>query len=459
MMNNSELIPSQSSNSSSGLNSDKEKHTEHLTINQKEAIGLLQIGTFLEYFDLMLYVHMAVLLNELFFPKTDPHTTALLSAFAFCSTFVLRPFGALIFGYLGDNLGRKSTVILTTMLMAISCITMANLPTYAQIGISAAWMVTICRMVQGVASLGEIVGAEVYLTESLPVPIRYPYVAFIAVASVLGTAMALVIASLFTSFEMSWRMAFWIGSCVAAIGSVARTRLRETPEFADIKMKRQRQKSLETASKKELVQSKKLMQAAVISKDKKSAQKSGLMFFLIQCAWPICFYFAYIYCGNILKSLGYTAEQVIHQNLAVTLIQLLSLTGVAVLSYWVHPLKILKTKLFLFLIFILICPFVLEYANTPLSIFFLQALTVALAPDSAPAIPVFLVHLPVSRRFTYASFTYALSRAFMYIVTSFGLIYLTTWFGHWGLWLVFVPSIIVFLLGVKHFEQLEFQSA
>ena len=63
-----------------------------LNSQQKEAVGLLQIGTFLEYFDLMLYVHMAVLLNELFFPKTDPYTAALLSAFAFCSTWVLRPF-------------------------------------------------------------------------------------------------------------------------------------------------------------------------------------------------------------------------------------------------------------------------------------------------------------------------------------------------------------------------------
>ena len=68
-----------------------------LNREQREAVGLLQIGTFLEYFDLMLYVHMAVLLNELFFPKTDPHTAALVTAFAFCSTYVLRPFGALFF--------------------------------------------------------------------------------------------------------------------------------------------------------------------------------------------------------------------------------------------------------------------------------------------------------------------------------------------------------------------------
>ena len=91
----------------------------------------MQIGTFLEYFDLMLYVHMAVLLNELFFPKTDPLTTALLTAFAFCSTYVLRSFGALLFGYIGDHIGRKTTVILTTMMMAASCTIMASLPTYA----------------------------------------------------------------------------------------------------------------------------------------------------------------------------------------------------------------------------------------------------------------------------------------------------------------------------------------
>ena len=125
---------------------------------QREAVGLLQIGTFLEYFDLMLYVHMAVLLNDLFFPKTDPHTASLIAAFAFCSTYVLRPFGALLFGWIGDNIGRKTTVIITTMMMAVSCLIMANLPTYSQIGISAAWIVTICRLIQGLSSMGEAVG-------------------------------------------------------------------------------------------------------------------------------------------------------------------------------------------------------------------------------------------------------------------------------------------------------------
>jgi MHS family proline/betaine transporter-like MFS transporter len=144
-----------------------------LTREQKEVVGLLSIGTLLEYFDLMLYVHIAVLLNDLFFPKYDPHVMQLLSALAFCSTYLLRPIGALIFGWIGGNIGRKSTVIITTAMMAVSCIIMANLSTFAQIGIVASWLVTICRIVQGMTSMGEITGAQLYLTEYLIPPKRY----------------------------------------------------------------------------------------------------------------------------------------------------------------------------------------------------------------------------------------------------------------------------------------------
>ena len=157
-----------------------------LNREQKEAIGLLQIGTFLEYFDLMLYVHMAVLLNELFFPKTDPHTASLLAAFAFCSTYLLRPIGALIFGHIGDTIGRKATVIITTMMMSVSCLVMANLPTYAQIGISAAWLATGCRIIQGFSSMGEIMGAQVYVSEIVRPPSQYIAVSCISIASMVG---------------------------------------------------------------------------------------------------------------------------------------------------------------------------------------------------------------------------------------------------------------------------------
>lgn len=142
-----------------------------LTREQKAAVGLLSIGTFLEYFDFMLHVHMAALLNELFFEPTDPFTSSLRTAFAFCSAYILRPVGALIFGWLGDNIGRKHTVIITTFLMASSCFAMAILPTYAQIGIAATWLAIICRIIQGISAVGEFTGASLYVTEITSPPI------------------------------------------------------------------------------------------------------------------------------------------------------------------------------------------------------------------------------------------------------------------------------------------------
>lgn len=147
----------------------------------------------------MLYVHMALLLNTLFFPEYDPFTFALLSAFFFCSTYLLRPLGALIFGYIGDHLGRKIVVILTTILMAVTCVIIGSIPTYAQIGITASWVLTICRVVQGMSATAESRGAELYLTESSAPPIRYPLVALITVFSAVGTTVALGIAAIFTN--------------------------------------------------------------------------------------------------------------------------------------------------------------------------------------------------------------------------------------------------------------------
>ena len=211
------------------------ENQQSLTREQKEAVGLLSIGTMLEYFDLMLYVHMAVLLNELFFPKTDPFTASLLAAFAFCSTYVLRPFAALVFGYIGDNIGRKATVIITTGIMSISCLVMANLPTYAQIGIGASWAITICRIIQGMSSMGEMVGAELYLSELIPLPARYSTVSIIAVCSSLGMSAALTIANLVNTNGFNWRTAFYCGAVIALIGFFARTKLRETQDFINAK--------------------------------------------------------------------------------------------------------------------------------------------------------------------------------------------------------------------------------
>ena len=418
-----------------------------LNHQQKEAIGLLQIGTFLEYFDLMLYVHMAVLLNELFFPKTDPHTASLLAAFAFCSTYVLRPFGALIFGWLGDSIGRKTTVIITTMMMAISCLVMASLPTYSQIGITAAWIVTLCRIMQGISSMGEVVGAQIYLTEIIKPPTQYLVIVLIPIALSSGCLFALAIATLATTSGFEWRNAFWIGASIAVIGSLARTRLRETPEFLDMKERQKKQQKSAVIGGKN-------------SQLKLQFNKKNLLtYFLIDCSSPVFFYFTYIYCGTLMKNLfNFTPAEIIKQNMFVGFIDLLMcFVWLVFLIYKPQTLKILKTEFFAILPFVLLCPYILSSVETPFHLFLIQSFCTCFCLGKMASASIFIKHFPVSRRFTFLSFSFALSRAIVYIITAFGLIYLTEMLGYYGLWIIMLPIIIGFIFGVKHFEKLEEQ--
>ncbi len=258
-----------------------------LNKEQKQAVGLLSIGTFLEYFDLMLYVHMAVILNELFFPKTDPHTANLLAAFAFCSTYIFRPIGALVLGWIGDNVGRKVTVILTIMFMSLSCVFMANLPTYAQIGITASWSVVICRIIQGMSSMGEITGAQLYLCETIKLPVQYSVVALLSFVVAIGTAVSLGLASLIISFDFSWRIAFGVGGVIALVGASARIKLRETPDFTDAKLR------IQQANEKNQLNEKHYDHSIIIQEERVN-QKTTMALFLMDCMWPLCFYFSYI---------------------------------------------------------------------------------------------------------------------------------------------------------------------
>ena len=419
-----------------------------LNREQKEAVGLLQIGTFLEYFDLDLYVNMEVLLDAIFFPKTDPHTAALLSAFAFCSTFVMRPFGALLFGYIGDNIGRKTTVIITTLMMSVSCVVMANLPTYVQIGIAATWTVTICRIVQGLSSMGEVMGAMVYMTEITKPPAQYPAVAFINVAAALGSVAALGVATLVTTVGFNWRIAFWVGAGIAVVGSIARTRLRETPEFID-SFERRRNKIKNNKKHNE-------NDAAKTTEDTILKRNNHLAFFLLHCGWPLSLYLCYMYFNPILKQdYGYSTEDIIHHNFLLSLIQFSTWLFLAVLSFRIHPLKIMKTIGVVFLFITIFLPFLIAYRTNHFYLFALQAMLMIFSIVSFPGVPIFIKNFPVLKRVMATSVLYSLSRAVVYVFTSFGLVYLSEVFGHYGLWIVMLPITIGFLWGVKHFEVVE----
>ena len=425
--------------------------SDNLTKKEKEAIGLLSLGTFLEYFDLMLYVHMAVVLNDLFFPKTTNYNDAqLLSSFAFCSTYLLRPFGALILGYIGDQIGRKVTVIITTAMMALTCLAMANLPTYAQIGITASWLITICRVIQGLSSMGEMIGAQLYLTETIKPPKRYFMVAIVVVASAFGGLAALLVATIVTLYGSNWRLAFLFGTCIALVGFMARLTLRESAEYANAKER---------------------VKLAFIANGYNNLPKNNyflnekvnkwtvVAYFIMESVSPIYFYLNYIYCGNFLKSnFGYTSEQVISHNLILGIFNLINAIILTILCCRMHPLKILKIKLFLFIPFMLAFPVFLDNVNNSQELLILQIFFLFLCCTAFPANPSIFIQFPVFKRFTCTTFTFAISKAAMYAAPAFGLTYITKYFGNLGLLLVLIPINIAYILARNYFEILENQA-
>jgi MFS family permease len=223
--------------------------------------------------------------------------------------------------------------------MAISWLVMANVPTYAQIGITASWVITICRALQGMSSIWESVGAELYTAEMIKPPLRYRAVGLIGFAGVVGMVVSLLVARIVLGLEISWRIIFWIGALIALIGSLARVTLRESPEFSDAK--RKMQNAILASKANGLGKAVDLLLPLNKYIDEKVCQKTSLAYFMVFCGWPFCFYFSYVYCGGILKNqFFYTKEALINHNLMISLFNLTGLFIFIWLTKKIHPLVI-----------------------------------------------------------------------------------------------------------------------
>jgi MFS transporter, MHS family, proline/betaine transporter len=423
-----------------------------LTKELKKTVALLSIGTFLEYFDLMLYVHMATLLNGLYFEATNPHAVYLLSALGITLTFIFRPIGALIFGYIGDNFGRKPVMVLTTGMMALACFVMANLPTYAQIGFTASIIMTLCRVIQSLSSTGEVTSCKLYLMESMRPPIQYRIMGIVPLFSALGGTAALGIASIVTMEGFSWRYAFWIGTVIAIVGAYGRKELKDTPEFIDV------QRKIEETAEKFDVKRNEAVKLLNINNPQPFTKfiKPVFALFFISCAFSIYYYFCYIYCGDLLKiKFNYSPEEVIHSNFILSIVDLLGIMFLMWITYYVNPLKILKIQLFISIIVVLSIPYLLDRVTEPYHLILIQYIVILAAVSGFPGYPIFYKYIPVLKRFKYAGVSYALAVASMFSITSFGLVYLIEWFGNVGLLILFVPVLTAYTISILYFDKLE----
>ena len=200
-------------------------------------------GTLIEWYDFYIFGSLSTIISHKFFPDTNP-TAALLSTLAtFAAGFIVRPFGALVFGRLGDLIGRKYTFLLTLVLMGGSTFLIGCVPGYATIGGWAPLLVLLLRLLQGLALGGEYGGAATYVAEHVPANRRGYYTSFIQTTATLGLFLSLgVILSVrritgveaFTNGD-GWRYPFLLSIVLVAVSVFIRLRMNESPLFLKLK--------------------------------------------------------------------------------------------------------------------------------------------------------------------------------------------------------------------------------
>ena len=206
--------------------------------NDALTIGAASVGTVFEWYDFYLYGSLATYITHHFFSGVNETTGYIFALLAFAAGFAVRPFGALVFGRLGDLWGRKNTFLVTMLLMGLSTFVVGMLPSYEQIGILAPVALVVMRLVQGLALGGEYGGAATYVAEHAPAGRRGFYTSFIQVTATFGLFLSLVVILLtrkglgedaFQAF--GWRVPFLVSILLLGVSLWIRLQLSESPSF------------------------------------------------------------------------------------------------------------------------------------------------------------------------------------------------------------------------------------
>ena len=164
-----------------------------MTAEEKKVIFASSLGTVFEWYDFYLYGSLAAIIGKQFFSGLDPSAQYIFALLAFAAGFLVRPFGAIFFGRLGDMIGRKYTFLVTILIMGLSTFIVGCLPNYATIGMAAPVILIALRMLQGLALGGEYGGAATYVAEHAPMGKRGAYTSWIQTTATLGLMVSLIV--------------------------------------------------------------------------------------------------------------------------------------------------------------------------------------------------------------------------------------------------------------------------
>ena len=216
----------------------------HLRVRQSSVlvIGASSLGTIFEWYDFYLYGLLATIISAQFFSGVNETTGFIFALAAFAAGFAVRPFGAILFGRIGDLVGRKNTFLVTMGIMGLSTFLVGLLPNYAAIGVAAPVLLVVLRLLQGLALGGEYGGAATYVAEHAPQGKRGLFTSFIQTTATLGLFTALlVVIGIRTAIgeeafaDWGWRIPFLISIVLLGLSLYIRMQLEESPVFQEMK--------------------------------------------------------------------------------------------------------------------------------------------------------------------------------------------------------------------------------
>jgi len=212
-----------------------------LTTSHKRVIIASSLGTVFEWYDFYLYGSLAAIIAKQFFSGLNPTSGFIFALLAFAAGFAVRPFGAIIFGRLGDMIGRKYTFLITIVIMGLSTFLVGVLPNYASIGVAAPIALIALRLLQGLALGGEYGGAATYVAEHAPQGKRGFYTSFIQITATFGLFLSLIVILICRKWlgaefdTWGWRIPFVISALLLAVSVYIRLQLNESPLFQQMK--------------------------------------------------------------------------------------------------------------------------------------------------------------------------------------------------------------------------------
>lgn len=205
-------------------------------------IGASSVGTLIEWYDFYIFGSLATIISTKFFPSDNPTAAFLATLATFAAGFVVRPFGALFFGRLGDLIGRKYTFMVTLLLMGGATFAIGCIPSYETIGFLAPLLVLLLRLLQGLALGGEYGGAATYVAEHAPSDKRGYWTSWIQTTATIGLFVSLLVImgtrlalSKEQFAEWGWRVPFWVSIIMVLVSYIIRKNMHESPLFAKVK--------------------------------------------------------------------------------------------------------------------------------------------------------------------------------------------------------------------------------